>query len=207
MVKSIWSKIKGVVRGCLPFYLFTFLLLLSCSEEKEENTEYANWQTRNESYFEQQYQLHLAAATSECFVLPSITQPSSLELKDVEHTKCILVDVISRAEGDSRIPLHNDVVAVHYEGRLLPSKSYADGYVFDCSWDGAFDPAVANPYELGVSEFINGFYTALDHMHVGDRWRVTIPYQLGYGVSGASNIPGYSTLIFDIRLAEIVEDE
>lgn len=204
MVKSIWSKTKGVVRGGSLFYLFTFLLLLSCSEEKEESTEFVNWQPRNETYFEQQYQQHLAASTSDCFVLPSVTQPSSLELADVEHTKCILVDVISRgSKNNTRVPFHTDNVCIHYEGRLIPSKSYASGYVFDSSWDGDFDPAVANPYELNVSEFINGVYTALEHMHVGDHWRVTIPYQLGYGVSGSVNVPGYSTLIFDIRLVKI----
>lgn len=197
--------------GIFPIGLFFIICSLlfsvcACSEEKEEDTEFANWQPRNETYFEQQYQQHLAAMTSDCFVLPSITQPSSLELKDVEHTKCILVDVISRGGKYNSTPLHTDVVSIHYEGRLIPSKSYASGYVFDCSWDGDFDPAVAKPYELTVSGFINGVYTALEHMQVGDHWRITVPYQLGYGVSGSSNVPGYSTLIFDIRLASI-EDE
>ena len=202
------DRVKVSVKWFLPFYLFTFLpLFTSCSEEKEEDTEYVNWQLRNETYFEQQYQQHLAASTDDCFVLPSVTQPSSMELKDVEHTKCILVDVISRGGmSNSRIPFHTDVVTIHYEGRLIPSKSYANGYVFDCSWDGVFDPAVARPYELTVSDFINGCFTALEHMHVGDHWRVTVPYQLGYGASGSNNVPGYSTLVFDIRLVSI-EDE
>jgi len=37
-------------------------------------------------------------------------------------------------------------------------------------------------------------------MHIGDRWKVYMPYQLAYGESGSSSIPGYSTLVFDMTL-------
>ena len=191
---------------CAAFFILHSSLFISCSEEQAEDAEYANWQTRNEAYFEQQYQQHLAASTADCFVLRSVTQPSSLELKDIEHTNCILVDVISHGDENGDVAYFNDVAEVHYEGRLIPSKSYSAGYVFDCSWDGDFDPAVANPYETEVNGVVNGFFTALSNMHVGDRWRVTIPYQLGYGVSGSGDVPGYSTLIFDIRLAGVTHN-
>ena len=39
-------------------------------------------------------------------------------------------------------------------------------------------------------------------MHRGDYWRVTIPYQLGYGTSDNGAIPAYSTLIFDLWLQD-----
>jgi len=51
-----------------------------------------------------------------------------------------------------------------------------------------------------VSGVVDGFTTALQHMRKGDRWKVYIPYQLGYGESANSSIPGYSTLVFDITL-------
>jgi FKBP-type peptidyl-prolyl cis-trans isomerase FklB len=41
-------------------------------------------------------------------------------------------------------------------------------------------------------------------MHVGDRWRVRIPYTLAYGesanTSGSVTIPAYSNLVFEIAL-------
>ena len=46
----------------------------------------------------------------------------------------------------------------------------------------------------------DGFATALQHMHIGDYWRVYIPYTLGYGSSDSDVIPAYSTLIFDVEL-------
>lgn len=40
-------------------------------------------------------------------------------------------------------------------------------------------------------------------MKVGDQWELYIPYQLGYGKDGYSDIPGYSTLIFNVNLVGI----
>ena len=41
-------------------------------------------------------------------------------------------------------------------------------------------------------------------MHVGDRWELTIPPDLGYGSRGAGNaIPPDATLIFEVELLEI----
>jgi FKBP-type peptidyl-prolyl cis-trans isomerase FklB len=49
---------------------------------------------------------------------------------------------------------------------------------------------------------VSGFTTALLNMHPGDYWRVTIPYQLGYGATASGSVPAYSTLIFEIKLVE-----
>ena len=40
-------------------------------------------------------------------------------------------------------------------------------------------------------------------MHIGDRWIVYVPYQLGYGTTDQSTnvvVPAYSMLIYDVRL-------
>ena len=95
----------------------------------------------------------------------------------------------------------------------MPSKSYSDGYQFDSSWTGDYNlktmiptkfkvgPTYINGNMVGV---VTGFATALMNMHTGDRWTVYIPYALGYGVTESSNIPGYSTLRFDITLVDFV---
>ena len=111
----------------------------------------------------------------------------------------IYVEVLN--EGDGTIsPIYTDTVRVHYQGRLLPSASYANGYVFDQSWTGEYDVTTNVPSKIAVSGVVDGFTTALQHMRKGDRWKVYIPYQLGYGESANSSIPGYSTLVFDITL-------
>jgi FKBP-type peptidyl-prolyl cis-trans isomerase FklB len=56
---------------------------------------------------------------------------------------------------------------------------------------------------MKVANTIDGFSTALQHMSVGDYWRVYIPWELGYGTSGSgSTIPGYSVLVFDLALID-----
>ena len=51
---------------------------------------------------------------------------------------------------------------------------------------------------------IDGFSTALQNMNVGDKWEVWIPWNMGYGASGNNTIVGYSTLVFEIELLEII---
>ena len=43
----------------------------------------------------------------------------------------------------------------------------------------------------------------MQQMHIGDRWEVYIPAELGYGKFSQPGIPGGSTLIFDIELLAI----
>ena len=56
----------------LKHYLFVCLSLLgfaSCSEEDDTVQEFDNWQVKNETYFEEQYQQHMVASSATCFVL------------------------------------------------------------------------------------------------------------------------------------------
>jgi FKBP-type peptidyl-prolyl cis-trans isomerase len=40
-------------------------------------------------------------------------------------------------------------------------------------------------------------------MHAGDKWEVVIPAELGYGSRANGEIPGNSTLVFEIELVSI----
>jgi FKBP-type peptidyl-prolyl cis-trans isomerase FklB len=196
----------------LKHYLFVCLSLLgfaSCSEKDDTVAEYANWQAKNEAYFEQAYQEHLAASSSTCFILKSYTKADTLKQEQLAHTDFVLIDVLRSdfiVQGDKTVsPIFTDEVDIHYRGNLLPSLSYPSGYQFDTSFNGTFSQDRAEPSTMGVDAVLEGFATALQHMHRGDHWRVTIPYQLGYGTSDYNSIPGYSTLIFDIRLVDFEE--
>ncbi len=185
-------------------YLFIGLSLLgfvSCSEADEEDTEWANWQSRNDAYFESQYQKH-SSQTATSYILPGWGQAASLELSEVAHTNCVLVDVLASGEG-TRSPYYTDSVKVVYSGRLMPSASYPNGYEFDRSYLTKYDPDVDVPATFSVKGiYVEGFATALQHMHRGDIWKVTIPYQLAYGKTAQTNIPAYSTLVFQIELVD-----
>jgi len=84
-------------------------------------------------------------------------------------------------------------ITVHYTGTL------ADGTQFDTSRTPGHSPA---DVVLGARQVIAGWELTLARMHVGDRWKVTIPWQLAYGADGdkVRNIPARADLGFDIEV-------
>lgn len=174
-------------------------LLSSCSESDNEEEEFPNWKKTNEQYFNNLYAMAKSSADMGDKSWKVIRQWSLEESTAKDPYDYIVVNVLENGTG-SGCPLYTDSVKVHYEGRLLPSTSYPDGYVFDKSFTGEFNPATALPAKFAVSGMIDGFTTALQYMHIGDRWKVYIPYQLGYGKTASGSIPAYSTLVFDVTL-------
>lgn len=173
--------------------------LSSCSETNDEVEEFPNWKATNDEFFDKKYaevKADTVGGNSEWKIIRAWNLEESVATNSYDH---ILVDVRQAGNG-SGCPLYTDSVKVHYSGRLLPSATHPDGYMFDKSWSGdEFNDSTALPAKFAVSGLVKGFTTALMHMHIHDKWRVYIPYQLGYD---SSTNPGaaYSTLIFDIEL-------
>ncbi len=179
------------------------LFFASCSEEDDEEEEYPDWQNTNESYFTDLYNstsTAIANGSTEWQIIRCWSIPSDNSAFTAEPEDHIIVQVLEEGTGTEN-PYYTDNVWVHYRGRLLPSLSYSDGYVFDQSFYGEYNELTATPTELAVSDVVDGFATALQNMVIGDYWRVYIPHELGYGSSGSSSsVPSYSTLIFEIKL-------
>ena len=93
--------------------------------------------------------------------------------------------------GDGPKPAASSSVTVHYEGKLI------DGKVFDSSYKRN------KPATFGLRQVIAGWTEGLQHMPKGSKYRLFIPYNLGYGAGGAGPIPPYATLIFDVELIDI----
>lgn len=102
----------------------------------------------------------------------------------------ILYKVLKRGDG-IKSPDAGSVVVVHYKGSLI------NGDVFDNTFGRE------SPEAFRVREVIDGWQIAMQNMHEGDRWTIYIPYNLGYGCRSVDNIPGFSTLIFDVELISI----
>ncbi len=101
-------------------------------------------------------------------------------------------EVISRSEdNDSLMPTESDTVRVHYHGTL------ADGTVFDSSVERG------EPISFPLNGVISGWTEGLQLMHVGDKFRFTIPPELGYGSAAVGPIPPNSVLIFEVELLGI----
>lgn len=132
-------------------------------------------------------------------------------IKNREGVHEIITDSVSTGmyyevlkTGTGELPIQGNVVSVAYQGwkyndtiNYTAKHPLLETEVFDSS--DKFD------FRVG-GDVIDGWNLAIQKMPVGSKWRVYIPYYLGYGTSGTTNIPSYSTLIFDIYLREIVSE-
>jgi FKBP-type peptidyl-prolyl cis-trans isomerase FklB len=101
-------------------------------------------------------------------------------------------EVLKKGDASSPTPKLQDTFVVHYRGTRI------DGVKFDASYDRG------EPLTMPVSGVVPGWTEVLQLMHIGDKFKVYIPSELGYGDRGAgADIPGGSTLIFEMELLGI----
>ena len=199
------------------------VFVCSCSESEEEESEFADWKEKNEEYFHAIYEKARAGQKAadgqwKTFLKWSLDSSSLPE----DH---IVVKVISES-GQTVSPLYTDSVCLHVKGSLMPTAYHANGYVFLNTYFGEKEEQqVGTPLYMQANGnargwipltsidaradaypiMLDGLATALLHMHVGDRWLIYIPYQLGFGLRNVAElgIPAYSTLILDVKLMRI----
>lgn len=176
--------------------LLSPMVLASCSEDDNTVEEFPDWRNTNEAYFSDILSTAKANTDGSWKVFLSYALEDTIPTTDNDY---IAVKVLRPGQG-SGCPMFSDSVKVNYRGRLLPSTSYPEGYVFDQSYLSDEPDDTSMPVTMYVGGTVDGFSTALQHMHIGDYWRVYIPYTLGYGTSESSVGPAYSTLVFDIEL-------
>lgn len=103
------------------------------------------------------------------------------------------LQIISVQPGTGAEAKAGSTVSVHYTGYLT------DGTKFDSSIGS--DPIV---FPLGTGAVISGWDEGLMGMKVGEKRRLIIPPQLGYGARGAGGvIPPNATLVFDVELVDV----
>jgi FKBP-type peptidyl-prolyl cis-trans isomerase FklB len=99
---------------------------------------------------------------------------------------------LSRKGNNPQKPSATDCVTVNYKGTFI------DGRVFDASPPG-------QPISFPVNGVIPGWTEALQLMHVGETWELTIPSNLAYGSRGAGGgkIPPNTPLVFSVELLKV----
>lgn len=96
--------------------------------------------------------------------------------------------------GTGASPKRGELVTVHYTGW------FTDGKKFDSSVDRD------EPFQfaLGLGQVIAGWDQGVATMRVGDKVKLTIPPDLGYGRAGYPGaIPPNSTLVFEVELLAV----
>ncbi|RXJ45433.1 peptidylprolyl isomerase [Gelidibacter gilvus] len=97
-------------------------------------------------------------------------------------------------KGSGKAAEKGKMVSVHYKGQL------ADGTVFDSSYkrNQPLD------FQVGVGQVISGWDEGICLLQVGDKARLVIPSDLGYGAQGAGGvIPPNAILVFDVELMDV----
>ena len=184
------------------------LAVTSCEETDGVVDPYFNWQERNELYIDSIARVANANLGNEVGQWKAVhTYKFNPPINDLnpDVRDYVYCRILEKGTGTVK-PLYSDSVAAHYRGQLIP---LYDGQkvVFDQSFQGELKEDLAVPVTFGLWEgvggVIEGWSSVLQQMVEGDRWEVHIPYQLGYGIYGRDEIPGYSALVFDMQLVKI----
>jgi len=94
--------------------------------------------------------------------------------------------------GSGESPVVGDSAYVKYTGKFL------DGTIFDST------VSTGLPYGFIVGTSISGFDEGVSMMKPGGKSTFLIPSGLGYGETGTYQIPGFTTLLFDVELVKVV---
>lgn len=123
--------------------------------------------------------------------MPTETQQAS-STRTMTPVQGLNVEVLQ--EGTGPEAQAGNTVSVHYTGTLT------DGTKFDSS----VDRGIPFEFQLGIGEVIAGWDAGVAGMKVGEKRKLTIAPELGYGTQGAGGvIPPNATLIFEVELLGI----
>ncbi len=190
------------VIGLLFVVSFT---IVSCDETTGVPDPYTDWEVRNQLYIDSIAKVARANMGNEVGQWRIVhTYKFDPPLNDLnpDVNDYVYCKILENGEGTIK-PLFTDSVATHYRGQLIPLYN-GEKVVFDQSFQGELKPDVAEPAIFTVDGLVEGWQTVLQEMVEGDRWEIYIPYNMGYGAYGyGSDIPGYSTLVFDMQLVRI----
>jgi len=99
------------------------------------------------------------------------------------------IEVIATGSGPETKP--GDSIDVHYRGTLTNGKQF----------DASYDRGEPLNFTVGKGQVIQGWDQGLLGMQVGEKRKLTIDPELGYGARGAGGvIPPNATLWFEVEL-------
>lgn len=99
-------------------------------------------------------------------------------------------EVITEGTGEKPAAV-TDSVTCHYAGTLI------NGTEFDNSYKRG------QPITFALNKVIPGWTEGLQLMSVGSKYKLYVPYTLGYGEYDYGPIPGGSTLVFEVELLAV----
>ncbi len=168
------------------------LVFASCSKDDETDI---NWKENNEEAFAK------TLASEKYKTIESQSKNGSIAYTALKSGDGITPDYTDQVEvlytgWFKSVDWNRDDTFTNDDGKTITNK-----IIFDST---SFRDDI--PSTFPVAGVVDGFSTALQHMKVGDKWQIWIPWQLGYGPTGAqgNRIPAYTTLVFEIELLKVI---
>lgn len=125
---------------------------------------------------------------------PTTNKEASTEITTPSGLRYIITQ---KAPEGTKKPVLGAKVTVHYTGYL--DQNGQPGAKFDSS----VDRGTPFQFQIGIGMVIKGWDEGVMGMSVGEKRRLIIPSNLGYGARGAgAAIPPHATLIFDVELLD-----
>ena len=118
-----------------------------------------------------------------------INTPKNMQNNDTN----LKIDILKQGSGPEAKA--GDKVTVDYVGTLLNGEKF----------DSSIDRKQSFSFILGSGQVIQGWEKGILGMKVGEKRKLTIPPELGYGAAGTPGgpIPPNATLIFEVDLLKI----
>lgn len=102
-------------------------------------------------------------------------------------------EILKEGKGDRTVK-PGDTISVHYTGTLVDGKKF----------DSSLDRGEPFAFTIGRGAVIAGWDEGLLGMKVGEKRKLTIPAEKGYGATGSGGvIPPNATLVFETELISI----
>lgn len=112
-------------------------------------------------------------------------------------------EVLKQASNEAMQPKPGQTVTVHYTG-WLEKKDEPGKPDEKAKFDSSVDRGEKFSFTVGIGQVIKGWDEGLLEMKIGEKRRLIIPSELGYGARGVGRvIPPHATLVFDVELFDV----
>lgn len=110
-------------------------------------------------------------------------------------------EILTAAPADAASPQQGKQATVHYTGWLTDAQGQPD---MNKKFDSSVDRGAPFSFVVGIGQVIKGWDEGVMGMKVGEKRRLFIPSELGYGSRGAGRaIPANADLVFDVELLKV----
>jgi len=121
------------------------------------------------------------------------------------------LNYIITKQGTGIKPITADTVVVYYTGKFLSGKVF-DSNIKEDAQKAKLPVNPMSPYKpirfaLGITGMIPGWNEGLLLLNKGSKVTLILPSSLAYGEQGYQQIPGFTPLVFDIELVDVIHPD